>query len=236
MTSPSVTLWNPALNEGAGGVAVIGGTAMRHQTAPLRVRASWPLAVRIDPDHPARGACGDVEGLIILVESITPYSPSAPGKKRGTLGTAPTVNLEAGTATYSYGEADKPVAERKAEMKAAITARRWEVETGGIVVSGAAIATDALTQAKLSGALQLVQDDDQVVIDWKGADGTWVQLDAATVTAVARAVGLHVQACFSREKALHEAVDAAEDGADLDPIDVEAGTITVEGVPTGEWP
>jgi hypothetical protein len=44
---------------------------------------------------------------------------------------------------------------------AAITERRWAVETGGITLNGAAIATDRGTsQAKLSGALQLVQDDD----------------------------------------------------------------------------
>ena len=123
------------------------------------------------------------------------------------------------------------LAARKAKMKAAITARRWEVETGGITVSGAAIATDAGTQAKLSGALQLVQADDQVVIDWKGENG-WVQLNAAAVTAVAVAVGRHVQAAFTREKALHTAVDDAADGDDLDLIYIAAGSVTG----SGSWP
>jgi hypothetical protein len=65
----------------------------------------------------------------------------------------------------------------KAAMKtAAITERRWAVETGGITLNGAAIATDAATQAKLSGALQLVQDDDTRVLDWKGVNG-WISLE-----------------------------------------------------------
>lgn len=120
------------------------------------------------------------------------------------------------------------LAERKAEMKAAITARRWEVETGGTTVNGAAIQTDAGSQAKLSGALQLVQADNTVIIDWKGADG-WVQLNAAAVTAISAAVGTHVQAAFSREKTLHDAVDDAANAAALDLIDIDAGSIDGSG-------
>lgn len=136
------------------------------------------------------------------------------------------------TATAEYVLSSIPLADRKAAMKAAITAKRWAVETAGITVSGSAIATDAATQAKLSGALQLVQDDDTVVIDWKGADGTWVQLNAAAVTAIAVAVGTHVQACFTREKELHAAVDNVATGAVLDLIDIEAGSTNGSGA----WP
>jgi hypothetical protein len=125
----------------------------------------------------------------------------------------------------------KSLALLKSEKTAAITARRWEVETGGITLNGAAIATDAATQAKLSGALQLVQDDDTRILDWKGANG-WISLNAAGVTAIAVAVGLHVQACFTREKALHAAVDAASDTDALALINVETGAIN--GV--GSWP
>ncbi|WPZ36714.1 DUF4376 domain-containing protein [Thalassobaculum sp. OXR-137] len=135
---------------------------------------------------------------------------------------------------------DMPVAARKGRMKAAATQHRWEVETGGITVSGVPVATDALTQAKLSGARQLAQDDDQITIKWKSADGTWVTLDATAVTAIARAVGLHVQACFAQEEALHAAIDDAADHDDLDLINTTTGTITtiVEGEPVESdgWP
>lgn len=142
------------------------------------------------------------------------------------------VDAEAKSVTVTYDTEPKALSTRKAEMKVAITERRWTAETGGITVSSVAVATDAATQAKLSGALQLVQDDDTVVIDWKTAAGTWVQINAAAVTAIARAVGLHVQACFSREKALHGAVDDAADHDDLDLIDIQAGSIDS----SGGWP
>jgi hypothetical protein len=126
----------------------------------------------------------------------------------------------------------RSLAELKTTKKADITARRWDAETGGIVLSGMAIATDVSTQAKLSGALQLVQADADTVIEWKAANGAWVELNATTVTAVAQAVGTHVQSCFSREKALHTATDAAEDIAALNLINVQTGAIN--GV--GNWP
>jgi hypothetical protein len=125
----------------------------------------------------------------------------------------------------------KSLALLKAEKTAAITARRWEVETGGITLNGAAIATDTTSQAKLSGALQLVQSDDTRIIDWKGVNG-WIILDAADVTAIAVSVGGHVQACFTREKEMLAAVTAAETTAALALVDPQAGTI--DGA--GGWP
>jgi hypothetical protein len=125
----------------------------------------------------------------------------------------------------------KSLALLKSEKTAAITAWRWEVETGGITLNGEAIATDAATQAKLSGALQLVQDDDTRILDWKGVNG-WIILDAADVTAIAVSVGGHVQACFTREKEMLAAVTAAETTAALALVDPQAGTI--DGA--GGWP
>ena len=40
------------------------------------------------------------------------------------------------------------------------------------------------------------------------ADGTRVELDASMIIAVASAVRDHIQACYDREKALAEEVDA----------------------------
>jgi hypothetical protein len=125
----------------------------------------------------------------------------------------------------------KSLALLKAEKTAAITERRWEVETGGITLNGAAIATDPTSQAKLSGALQLVQSDDTRILDWKGVNG-WISLNAADVTAIAVSVGGHVQACFTREKEMLAAVTAAETTAALALVDPQAGTI--DGA--GGWP
>jgi hypothetical protein len=160
---------------------------------------------------------------------ITGTRPTA-GEWQRVTGPAYAVNAQAQTVEREYTTTDYTLAERKVEMIAATSAKRWAVETGGTTVNGAAIQTDAGSQAKLSGALQLIQADDTVIVDWKGADG-WVQLNAAAVTAIATAIGLHVQVAFSREKAIQDAIEAAADFAALDLIDIEAGSI--DGV--GSW-
>lgn len=119
-----------------------------------------------------------------------------------------------------------PAAPTRAERKAALTAdvsqKRWEVETGGIVVGGATIMTDRGSQAMVNGAYAGALRNPDVLIDFKGASG-WVTLDAATMIAIGDAVFAHVQACFTRERALHQAIEAAATHAALDAVDVEAG-------------
>ncbi|TVR11857.1 MAG: DUF4376 domain-containing protein [Salinarimonadaceae bacterium] len=87
--------------------------------------------------------------------------------------------------------------------------RRWEIETGGLVVGGAAIRTDRESQALINGALSLVQTDPTATIEFKGAAG-WSTLDAAQMTAIALAVGRHVQKAFSAERTISEAIASQE--------------------------
>lgn len=111
---------------------------------------------------------------------------------------------------------------QRAAKIAALEARRWIVETSGIVVDGAEIRTDRESQSKISGALQLVERNPTAVIDWKGANG-WVQIQKPEVEMIADLVAAHVQACFTRERQLHDLIMAAEDIAALDAIDIDAG-------------
>jgi hypothetical protein len=109
-------------------------------------------------------------------------------------------------------------------LQAAVRNRRWEAETSGVVVGGAPIRTDETSQNKIAGAVNLFANDPTLTsIDWEAQPGVWVTLDQATMLAIGVAVGRHIQACFSNAKALSEAVAAAEDSADLDAIDIEAG-------------
>ena len=116
------------------------------------------------------------------------------------------------------------LADAKAARKADLAAYRYARETGGITVGGAEIRTDLESQAKIVGAHALVTAAPEKVIDWKGADG-WVQLNASAVTAIALAVGTHIQACYSAEKTHAEAIDACATAA-------AAGTYDF----TGGWP
>lgn len=84
------------------------------------------------------------------------------------------------------------------DLSAYARQRRWEIETGGIVVAGASIRTDEQSQAKISGAVQLLDKDPTLTeIDWEAQEGEWVTVDAAMMQAIGIAVGRHVQTCFS---------------------------------------
>lgn len=75
---------------------------------------------------------------------------------------------------------------------------RFEKETGGIVISGMAIATDRASQNMLTGAVLRAQMDANVTVKWKTVTG-FVELSAAQIIAIATAVGNHVEACFAKE-------------------------------------
>lgn len=114
--------------------------------------------------------------------------------------------------------------ERKAALYEAISAKRKDIETGGVEVGGAMIRTDATSQAKISGAIAFAAADPELVeIDWEAQPGVWITLDVATLTTIGIAVGRHVQACFSRARALSQTVTSASTHAALDAIDIEAG-------------
>lgn len=110
----------------------------------------------------------------------------------------------------TFGKEPKPLEAIKALKAAEVAASRYNLEVGGITVGAVKVATDRQTQAMLSGALMVVTRNPAATIDWKGDNG-FVTLDAATVGALADAVGNHVQACFTAERAKVEALDALQD-------------------------
>ena len=119
---------------------------------------------------------------------------------------------------------DVPLAELKAAKIAALAAKRWEVEHGGVVVGGISIRSDATGQAKITGAVSLFDNDPEMtVIDWEAQPGNWVTLDKLTMRTIGVAVGRHVQACFSCGRALFANIAEAADKATLDAIDIERG-------------
>lgn len=117
-----------------------------------------------------------------------------------------------------------PLADRKAQMLADLAARRWRAETGGVTVAGMMIATDRESQTKVTAAyVQAKADANFLIPDWKFAAGVWGTLDAATIITVGDVVVAHVQACFSRERALETEILAAPDAAALAAIDIDSG-------------
>ena len=111
----------------------------------------------------------------------------------------------------------------RAARLAELAAYRYGIETGGIVVAGAAIRTDRESQGLIAGAFNAVQQDPAKTIDWKAADGTWTQLGAAQIAAIAVAVADHVQACFSQERVHAEALAQLDTVAALVAYDISVG-------------
>ena len=110
----------------------------------------------------------------------------------------------------------------KAHRLADLAALRYQHETAGITISGMTIETDRESQALITGAYCTSLLNPSVLIDWKGGNG-WTQIDAATIAGIAGAVSTHVQACFSNERVLSEALDSATTLEDLSSIDITIG-------------
>lgn len=110
----------------------------------------------------------------------------------------------------------------QAELRERATALRWQHETGGIVVAGTSVATGIDDQNRINTVLTAERIAGIAVVDFKAASG-WVQLPIDQIEAIAAAIAVHVQACFSAERAHHEAIDALVDVAAAEAYDVAAG-------------
>ncbi|SEO23787.1 protein of unknown function [Gemmobacter aquatilis] len=108
-------------------------------------------------------------------------------------------------------------AETLAARRAAIKLRRDRAIAAGIVLDGLPVATDDVSQARLTGAALAAMLDPETCVQWKLPDGRFILLAAGQILAIARAVRAHVQACFDHEAALLAAL--AEGGA----VDAETG-------------
>ena len=113
---------------------------------------------------------------------------------------------EAARLTELY--AADPEAAKAAKINQLRSARD-AVEFGGITFNGLPVQTDMVTQARLTSALSLVALNPATVIKWEFPDGSIVDLDKATIEALAAAVFGHVQQTRTDFAAAKAAVEAA---------------------------
>ncbi|WP_438402346.1 DUF4376 domain-containing protein [Aeromonas veronii] len=116
-----------------------------------------------------------------------------------------------------------PPVRSKVAMLAEVAAKRWQVETGGIIVSGYSIATDRESQAQLSSSYSSLKNGLITDTPWKTADGRFIFVTLVDLEPFAQAVSAHVQACFAAEQAHFEAIDKIQSQADLDAYDIDTG-------------
>jgi hypothetical protein len=120
----------------------------------------------------------------------------------------------------AYRVEDKNIDLVKNELKEKAAANRSEKEEGGFTLpNGMKMKTDQVSQAKISGAYNFLQLKNNAEIDWKAGNG-WVKLKKAEIEASAQAVAEYVQACFSRERQISEAIDACTTLEQLDAVDL----------------
>ena len=111
----------------------------------------------------------------------------------------------------------------KDALTARATSLRWEHETGGLTLpTGARVATGVDDQNRITSVIANAELAGVASVDFKAASG-WVTLTLPEVRAIAGAIALHVQACFSAERAHHEAIATLPDLAACDAYDVTAG-------------
>ena len=116
-----------------------------------------------------------------------------------------------------------PLADLVVAKLAALADRRWQAETGGVVINGVPIKTDRDSTSKITAAYVQAAANPAFSVRWKVDTGTFVTLDAETIIAIGDAVTTHAQACFDREDVLTTAILGAADAAALDAVDIEIG-------------
>jgi len=90
-----------------------------------------------------------------------------------------------------------------------IKAARTQAEYSGFTWDGSAFDSDAVSQARLTGAVQLAQLNPAMTLDWTLKNNTVRTLSAADLTAVGVALGVHVATQFAKGQALRAQIDAA---------------------------
>lgn len=114
----------------------------------------------------------------------------------------------------------------RAQVQQAATDKRWEVMTGGLTLPGGIeVGTtiddqNRITSVVANAALAGLTDADEV--DFKATSG-WVRITIAQIKAIAGAIGQFVQACYTAERAHHDAIALLETAQELREYDVNAG-------------
>ena len=118
----------------------------------------------------------------------------------------------------------KDVDTTRAAMLKKIATKRWQVETGGMIVNGVPVETDDRSKVLIAGTTISAMQDAEFTTRFKTPTG-WLTLDATQIVAIGTAVANHVKACFAREDELVEAINASETP---ETVDIETGWPTYE--------
>lgn len=96
------------------------------------------------------------------------------------------------------------------DLKAHAAAARYAKEVEGIVVGGVAIATDDRSKQMILGLRVKANADPNFTTQFKGVNGVWVDVNAATIITLSDAVFAHIDHVFGVEQLLEEQIDSGD--------------------------
>lgn len=134
--------------------------------------------------------------------------------------------IESKRVVVTYDVVDIDIEELRQTKIQEATDMRWQVMTGGMTLpNGVQVGTDIDDQNRITSVVanaELAGLTDADEVDFKAASG-WVRISIAEVKQIAGAIGQHVQACYSAERAHHEAIEAIETREEVAAYDVGVG-------------
>lgn len=159
----------------------------------------------------------NARGLFELGEARPMYNPIT-----HTLAPAGVAQQPDGSWARAFAAVPLPLEDARANLLQAVTDMRWQKETGGITLSGVTVGTTIDDQNRITSVIANAQAAGVTTVDFKVQSG-WVTLTLSQIQGIAAAIALHVQACFSAERAHCEAVQALSTLAGLQAYDLNAG-------------
>lgn len=115
-----------------------------------------------------------------------------------------------------------PLDMAKENLKAKVTALRYERETGGLwLENGIKLHTTREARTAITEAVTRAQLKPKGSFDFKAADGEWRTVDAPTMKSIGMAVTDHVEACFTLERELYTAIDACNSVEELEALRIQ---------------
>lgn len=120
--------------------------------------------------------------------------------------------------TLKQWEDPRTLDDLKAEKWRNIKANRDSHEYGGFTWDGSVFDSDATSQQRIAGALQLAQLSTTFIIDWTLADNSIRTLDAQEMGYVALALGSHVSEVFSHAQELRAQIEETSSIEQLETI------------------
>ena len=117
---------------------------------------------------------------------------------------------------------DERFTQAKDELLNALSAYRYNLEVGGVVIDGVTVRTDRESQAQLSAALLTLNEGFAPSINWKSASG-WVNLNKTQLQRISRTVAHHVQGCFNIEQMHYTKIQQITNAEDLAKYDITVG-------------